>query len=194
MEDSTAQNHPCALQPEGEMPPAITQAQPCGGRDYCSRFPFCGCGSEPLFPERDPSKPAEQQGLFRKFDIRRVDGSDQPGGKHCGCKYYVLDLTHDKHAPAAMRAYAASCKETHPQLAADIEAEFGSQTADVRDAERYRFEQQKDYALYVQRCPDHGIKPLPFDEYKLKSDAITDEAIAGARMRDASAKGDEANS
>jgi hypothetical protein len=78
------------------------------------------------FPERDLSKPAEQQGLFRKFDVRRVDGSDQPGGKHHGCRYYVLDLNHDQHAPAAMRAYAAVCRATHPHLAADIEAEFGA--------------------------------------------------------------------
>ena len=77
-------------------------------------------------PERDLSKPAEQQGLFRKFDVRRTDGSDQPGGKHHGCRYYVLDLTHDQHAPAAMRAYAAACASTHPQLAADIVAEFGA--------------------------------------------------------------------
>lgn len=81
------------------------------------------------FPERDPSKPAEQQGLFRKFAIRRVDGSDAPGGKHYGCRYFVLDLNHDAHAPAAMLAYAAACKTTHPQLAADIEAEFGEQPA-----------------------------------------------------------------
>jgi len=77
------------------------------------------------FPERDPSKGAYQQGLYRKFDVRRVDGSDHPEGKHCGCRYFVLDLTHDQHAPAAMRAYAAACEARHPQLAADIVAEFG---------------------------------------------------------------------
>jgi hypothetical protein len=82
-------------------------------------------------PERDPSKPAEQQGLFHKFDIRRVDGSDRPGGKHYGCRYYVLDLTHDQHAPAAMRAYAAACRSTHPLLADDIEVEFGTAPTDV---------------------------------------------------------------
>lgn len=77
-------------------------------------------------PERDPSKPTEQQGLFRKFEGCRTDGGDQPGGKHHGCRYYVLDLTHDQHAPAAMRAYAAACAVTHPLLAADIVAEFGA--------------------------------------------------------------------
>lgn len=77
-------------------------------------------------PERDPSKPAEAQGLFNKFDVRRVDGSDQPGGKHDGCEYFVLDLTHDAHAPAAMRAYAEACASTHPQLANDLRERFGS--------------------------------------------------------------------
>lgn len=86
------------------------------------------------FPERDVSKPAEQQGMFRKFEVRRVDGSDQPGGKHYGCRYYVLDLDHDQHAPAAMRAYAAACQATHPPLAADIVAEFGAPVAQATTA------------------------------------------------------------
>ena len=72
------------------------------------------------FPERDTSKTAEQQGMFRKFDVRRVDGSDAPGGKHHGCRYFVLDLDHDVHAQAAMTAYGISCAETHPELSADI--------------------------------------------------------------------------
>lgn len=76
-------------------------------------------------PERDITKAPEKQGLFRKFEVRRLDGSDHPGEKHYGCRYFVLDLSHDKHAPAAMRAYAASCSATHPALAADIRAEFG---------------------------------------------------------------------
>jgi hypothetical protein len=80
---------------------------------------------EAVFPERDESKPAEQQGIFRKFEVRRVDGSDQPGGKHHGCRYFVLDMDHDAHAPAALRAYADSCANSHPQLAADLRTEFG---------------------------------------------------------------------
>ncbi len=75
-------------------------------------------------PERDQSAPAEQQGLFRKFNVSRTDGSDVAGGKHFGCRYFVLDLTHDQHAPAAMRAYAKACAPTHPKLAADLAAEF----------------------------------------------------------------------
>jgi hypothetical protein len=81
------------------------------------------------FPERDASKPSEAQGVFRKFDVRRVDGSDEPGGKHYGCRYFVLDMDHDAHAPAALRAYADSCAGTHPQLAAELRNEFGPEVA-----------------------------------------------------------------
>lgn len=76
------------------------------------------------FPQRDVTKSAEQQGLFEKFRVQRLDGSDCGGGKHYGCKYFVLDLDHDQHAPAAMQAYAASCRETHPQLTADIDKQY----------------------------------------------------------------------
>jgi len=75
-------------------------------------------------PDRDASKPAEQQGLFRKFDVRRVDGSDQPGGKHHGCEYFVIDVDHDAHAGAALMAYAAACEATHPDLARDLRAKW----------------------------------------------------------------------
>lgn len=75
-------------------------------------------------PYRDTTKPAEQQGMFRKFEVRRVDGSDKPGGKHHGCRYFVLDLDHDPHAAAAMAAYGEACKGTHPALSAEISAEY----------------------------------------------------------------------
>lgn len=81
--------------------------------------------SKNKLPERDPSKPAEQQGLFRKFVVYRADGSSQPGGKHYGCEYFVLDIDHDPYAAAALRAYAVACAETHPQLSADLQARFG---------------------------------------------------------------------
>lgn len=76
-------------------------------------------------PERDPAAPAEQQGLFRKFEVRRVDGSDAPGGKHHGCLYFVLDIDHDPHARAALRAYADACATTHPELARDLLEKWG---------------------------------------------------------------------
>jgi hypothetical protein len=80
----------------------------------------------PQLPERDASVPAEQQGLFRKFDVRRVDGSDKPGGKHHGCTYFVLDVDHDPCARPALAAYAAACEATHPALAADLLTKWGA--------------------------------------------------------------------
>lgn len=77
------------------------------------------------FPERDTTRPAEEQGVFRKFDVRRVDGSDRPGGKHHGCEYFTLDIDHDPHAPAALLAYAQACAATHPHLSADLMQRYG---------------------------------------------------------------------
>jgi len=88
-------------------------------------------------PERDLTKPAEQQGIFRKFQVSRVDGSDVVGGKHFGCRYFVLDLDHDQHAPAAMRAYAAACASTHPELAADIDREFAPPPSTANSFENF---------------------------------------------------------
>ncbi|KVM72586.1 hypothetical protein WJ61_01100 [Burkholderia ubonensis] len=75
--------------------------------------------------ERDTSKTNAEQGLYRKFDVRRVDGSDQPGGKHHDCEYFVLDLNHDGYARAALRAYARACAAEFPVLAADLIARYG---------------------------------------------------------------------
>jgi hypothetical protein len=62
-----------------------------------------------------------KRGLYGKFIIERVDGSDAPGRKHDGCDYFVLDLTHDKHALAAIYGYIESCQDEYPILAADLE-------------------------------------------------------------------------
>lgn len=61
------------------------------------------------------------RGLYGKYRVERVDGSSGPGGKHEGCDYFVLDLTHDHHAKAALKAYADSCRADYPLLAADLD-------------------------------------------------------------------------
>lgn len=61
-----------------------------------------------------------ERGLYEKFIVNRTDGTDQPGGKHDGCEYFVLDLTHDKHAAAAIKAYIYSCRDEYPLLAEDL--------------------------------------------------------------------------
>lgn len=45
--------------------------------------------TQTAFPERDQSKPDEAQGIFHKFDIRRVDGSDQLAGTAAGISFSI---------------------------------------------------------------------------------------------------------
>lgn len=65
--------------------------------------------------------PAQKRGLeAKKFEVTRCDGSSAPGGKHADCNYFVLDLTHDAFAPAALEAYADACEAKYPLLAQEI--------------------------------------------------------------------------
>ncbi len=59
-------------------------------------------------------------GIYHKFNVERTDGSSAPGGKHEGDEYFVLNLTTDKHALPALAAYAKSCANDYPVLAADL--------------------------------------------------------------------------
>jgi hypothetical protein len=61
-------------------------------------------------PAAAANAPDRSRGLIGKFAVARVDGSDAPGGRHEGCRYFVLDMTHDRHAIPALRAYAESCE------------------------------------------------------------------------------------
>ena len=67
-----------------------------------------------------------QRGLYRKYEVRRTDGSSEPGGKHEGCIYFVLDLDHDPHALPALEAYADSCEADYPELAKDLRLELAA--------------------------------------------------------------------
>jgi hypothetical protein len=62
------------------------------------------------------------RGLYRKYDVKRTDGSSGPGGKHEHCAYFVLDLEHDEFAIPALMAYRDAARKSHPQLAEDIDA------------------------------------------------------------------------
>lgn len=59
------------------------------------------------------------RGLYRKFTVTRTDGASAPGGKHEGCDYFVLDLTHDPFAVVAIEAYAMVCRQDGYRLLAD---------------------------------------------------------------------------
>jgi hypothetical protein len=67
-----------------------------------------------------------KRGLYQKFEVKRTDGKSEPGGKHEGCRYFVLDLTHDEFARVAVEAYAKACREKYPLLADDLEHAFCS--------------------------------------------------------------------
>lgn len=60
-------------------------------------------------------------GLYKKFEVKRTDGSSGPGGKHEHCEYFVLDLTHDKYSLPALKAYADACRSEYPALARDLD-------------------------------------------------------------------------
>lgn len=77
----------------------------------------------------------QRDGLYTKYVIRRMDGRDAPGEKHENCTYYVLDLTHDKHAIPAIHAYADSCREENPKLALDLEMLAAERMEDENDTE-----------------------------------------------------------
>ena len=64
---------------------------------------------------------AKRDGIFRKFNVERTDGTDRkPGDKHFNCVYFVLDISHDKFAGPALMAYADACEKELPELARDV--------------------------------------------------------------------------
>lgn len=80
-----------------------------------------------------------------KFVVLRKDGTDAPNGKHDGCQYFVLDVTHDQHAVPALRAYAESARnDGYELLADDLEKIVG------RSIERERF------IYWLLRCYQSG--------------------------------------
>lgn len=63
----------------------------------------------------------DERGLFRKYEVQRVDGRDLIGGDRHGADYFVLDLTHDPIARAAALMYAAMAEhDGYRTLALDI--------------------------------------------------------------------------
>lgn len=63
------------------------------------------------------AQPDRERGLYGKFHVSRVH---DPEGRHANCEYFVLDLEHDKHAAAALEAYAISCGGEFHALAQDL--------------------------------------------------------------------------
>lgn len=66
----------------------------------------------------------KHRGFYHKFIVERTDGKSAPGEKHDRCEYFVLDMSHDKHALPALRAYEMSCRYEYPILAEDLRAKI----------------------------------------------------------------------
>lgn len=64
------------------------------------------------------------RGLYRKYMVKRQDGSGEPGGKHAFCHYFVLDLDHDTNSAPALLAYVEACEDEYPALAEDLRREL----------------------------------------------------------------------
>lgn len=85
------------------------------------------------------------KGLYVKFNVSRMDGRDKPGGDRNGAEYFVLDLTHDKHARAALLAYAASCRYEYPALSRDLFAKCKDMPETGRMRERYTEDPEREW-------------------------------------------------
>jgi hypothetical protein len=82
-------------------------------------------------------------GVVEKFHVYRVDRRDNPGQKHHGCEYFVLDLTHDPFAMAALAAYAAACECEYPQLSADLKGKVNLAKNSPAESRRFQPEDGK---------------------------------------------------
>jgi hypothetical protein len=74
--------------------------------------------------DREHHEGCAAEGYGGKFEVRRTDGSDQPGGRHHGCRYLVLDLTHDPSARHAARIFAEDIEGSRPRLSVELLAEL----------------------------------------------------------------------
>lgn len=61
--------------------------------------------------------PDQQRGLYGKYRVEKVNG--KPVGR-----VFVLAYDTDPHARTALAAYADSCAEDYPQLAADLRTDL----------------------------------------------------------------------
>ena len=78
--------------------------------------------AKPPAPAPGPSagEPTDKRGLYQKYTVKRTDGRDALGERHHGCKYLVLDLTHDKYARIAAVYYAQRIINVNPTFSKEL--------------------------------------------------------------------------
>ncbi len=62
----------------------------------------------------------DDQSIYHKFNVRRTDGKDDPGQKHDGCDYLIVDLNHDEQALAILDFAAYRYASTRPTYAESL--------------------------------------------------------------------------
>ena len=94
--------------------------------------PLCRTG-KPCVHMAVTEDPKTKLGLLPKFLVNRVDGRDQSGGDREGADYFVLDLTFDPYAKAALEVYMDSCAAKYPALAADLRKKLETPEGEADD-------------------------------------------------------------
>lgn len=101
-----------------------------------------GYVSRNVYDYDEPEPPADvREALEPRYVVTRRDGRDAPGQKHHGCRYFVLDLTHDPKADPLVRAY------------------FAEPPADVREARASAWQEGFDHAITWTEGPDWADAP-----------------------------------
>jgi hypothetical protein len=112
----------------------------------------------------------ETRGVYRKYRVERLN---DPTGKHDECAYFVLDITHDRHARNALCAYANSCRVEFPQLAADLHAMLSAEAlAEREDTVKAALVRALETAINSVECDSIGADGEELPWYKQAKAAL----------------------
>lgn len=118
-------------------------------------------------PDRNPDRTDQEQGLYHKFIVRRVDGNDAPGFKHHGCDYFVIDVTHDAYAKVALRAYIMAASREYPYLGVEMIERYNVDLEDGTTPELAAglLRENLDLRMRLQQCEATLEKRLDMPEH-----------------------------
>lgn len=111
-------------------------------------------------------------GLYGKYHVRRLNDWRN---KHDHCRYYVLDLNHDRHAQPAIRAYIESCKNEYPRLALEL--------TKLLDTIDYDNQQGSPTGVAGGSWNDDFKKALENEKQRKEAQNLADEVAAGFSER-----------
>lgn len=127
-------------------------------------------------------------GLYRKFNVTRVDGKDKPGEKHHGCRYFVLDIDHDPHARQAIGAYVQSLNAHHEHQGLACSLEHWLDTGEwimgnPDNLDNCQFRHQTVAAILANLAPHISDEFHPADAVSMAIH-LTDQLISQLRMNE----------